>query len=68
MIRVGQARWSAQVDLPHRFILGLFAATNYIPDRLPVLRLDYKLQHIMPKGLRQALDIDENLCRFKSPT
>jgi transposase-like protein len=28
MIRKGQARWSAKVGLLHRFILGLFAATN----------------------------------------
>jgi transposase-like protein len=28
MIRKGQARWSAKVGLLHRFILGLFAATD----------------------------------------
>jgi hypothetical protein len=28
MIRKGHAGWSAKVDPLHRFILGLFAATN----------------------------------------
>jgi transposase-like protein len=28
MIREGQARYSAELGLMHRFILGLFAATN----------------------------------------
>jgi hypothetical protein len=38
MIRKGQACWSsagAKVDLMHRFILGLFAATSLISDCLP---------------------------------
>jgi hypothetical protein len=46
MIRRGQACWSAagaKVDLMHRFILGLFAATAKFPIIYPDFRLDYKV-------------------------